>query len=143
MSFRYRGWTGRTKYNSRKVTRYGITFDSKLELAVYEYLLVDQQEGQLFSLTHHPKPYVYLTLAEIEYRPDFSAYLPHGELVYFEAKGKETASWKLKRRLWEYYGPGRLRIFAGTYQRFAELPEIVPQGYNFKLQSRGKIHGHN
>jgi hypothetical protein len=53
---------------------------------------------------------VYLTDARIRYVADFKCLAYTGEIFWVEAKGYPTASWALKKRLWRYYGPGRLEI---------------------------------
>ena len=61
---------------------------------------------------------VKLTLAEIIYKPDFKCCDKRtGEVFYVEAKGFETPEWRIKRRLWMYYGPGRLEIYKGSHTR--------------------------
>lgn len=73
---------------------------------------------------HH----TYLTAARINYIADFSAFeLATGNIIFFEAKGVETPSWRIKRRLWEFYGPGELRIYKGNHVRPFLFETIVPK----------------
>lgn len=53
---------------------------------------------------------VYLTDAKIRYVADFKCWSISGDIFWVEAKGYPTASWALKKRLWRYYGPGKLEI---------------------------------
>ncbi len=91
-------------------------FASKLEHSVYQLLELMVKAKEIHSLT--TQTHVYLTDARIDYIADFSAIeVNSGERVYFEAKGVETATWRIKRRLWISYGPGKLTVFKGTYKR--------------------------
>ena len=90
-----------SKYHAKKTSVDGIAFASKAEATLYQYLKL---EG--IKLTLQPK--VYLTKAKILYKPDFQEMGAH---VYYEMKGMETTSWRLKRRLWIAYGPGYLLIY--------------------------------
>lgn len=68
---------------------------------------------------------VYLTDAEILYKPDFKFFdLEANEEVHGEAKGVETAEWRIKRRLWMHYGPTKLRVYKDVNKRIA-LTEII------------------
>lgn len=109
-----------------KVDLDGYTFDSKLESALYVYL--KSLEGTELEFLEC-KPNVHLTRARILMIPDFKAFdLALQEEVYFEAKGFETEKWILKRKLWTVYGPGRLRVYKGSAERFRLVEEIIPKG---------------
>lgn len=115
------GWH---KYKAKRIkTRDGHAFASKLEGSLYEQLCLRVNAGEFHSLKCQVQ--VYLTDAKILMKPDFSALdTTNDETIYFEAKGIETDVWRIKRRLWEYYGPGRLEVYKGTY-RNVELYEII------------------
>jgi hypothetical protein len=51
-----------------------------------------------------------LTDARILYKPDFK-FTRGGKEVWAECKGFETAIWRIKKRLWKFYGPGTLEIY--------------------------------
>lgn len=69
------------------------------------------------------QPKVYMTDARILYKPDFKCFdSKEGISFYVEAKGFETAVWKIKKRLWREYGPARLEIY--TKMNI----EIIPMG---------------
>ena len=75
-----------------------------------------QKRGEIADLKCQQT--VKLTDAEIKYIADFSFIDPKtGERVFAEAKGFPTPEWKLKKRLWEYYGPGTLMIYQGSEKR--------------------------
>lgn len=113
------------KYKAVRVTRGGRSFASKLESALHRQLELLEQAGALRDLKC--QPHVFLTEARIEMIPDFSAIDTRtGELVYFEAKGFETDVWRIKRKLWKYYGPGKLEVYKGSASRLVLHETIIP-----------------
>lgn len=98
-----------SKYRNQKTEVDGIVFASKAEAALY--VLLKKKSDKIFC-----QPKVYLTKAKILYKPDFFV-----NDEYYEMKGVETASWKIKKRLWVHYGPGRLLI----YKMRKGEPELV------------------
>ena len=117
------------KYHNVKITRYGIKFDSLLELSVYEILRNQEIQGLIRVVGVHPS--VKITDAGILCKPDFECMhnkgFTRGELFYVEAKGMETATWRLKRRLWMCYGPAPIHIYKGTAAK-PVLHEIIKGG---------------
>ena len=98
-------------------------FSSKLENAVYQILKMQELAGEIKDLRcqHSTK----LTDAEIPYRVDFSYTDPKtNKTVYVEAKGAQTPSWRIKRKLWTKYGHGTLIIYKGTYKK-PYIDEII------------------
>lgn len=120
----------RSKFNAVKSFRYGKTWPSKLELSVYEILLMMERGGKLkdikcqvtvnFRTFDHGK---------IRMIPDFSAIdLATGELIYIEAKGFVTRDWMRKKKAWAVGGPGTLHIYKGSWQYPKCTETIVPKG---------------
>jgi len=107
----------RNKFGAKRVGN----FASKLEAAVYEILLDKQAMGDISDLKCQAE--VRLTDANIIYKPDFS-FVERGRMAYAEAKGMETASWRIKRRLWTEYGPGLLYIYKGNH-KYPFLNEVI------------------
>lgn len=122
-------WQRKNKFNRTKVKKLGYTFDSKLESAVHDILLLRERAGEIKEIKQQVN--VHLTLAKILYKPDFSYVdCATGETVYVEAKGFPGPIFNLKKRLWKFYGDGKLEIWKGTYQK-PYLDEIViPQHDN-------------
>lgn len=107
------------KYGSQKTELDGHSFSSKLEASVY---------GLLKALGYEVlqcQDHVYLTDARILYIPDFKFKDNEGQICWGEAKGFEKPEWRIKRRLWQYYGPGPLHIYKGSHQR-PYLDEVLP-----------------
>jgi hypothetical protein len=70
---------------------------------------------------------VFLSEAEIVYIPDFKCrILRTGEVFFVEAKGFETADWKIKKKLWSKYGPAPLHVWSGTCYRPALQEILIP-----------------
>jgi len=104
-----------SKYNNRICYRDGIRFDSALELEVYQIIKEDVLEV-------HPK--LYLTEARILYKPDFKCKSKGFGHYFVEVKGFETATWKLKKRLWRAYGKDELHLYVKEKGRIY-LKEII------------------
>ncbi len=124
MAFR-RKWpraTRANKFGAKKTNG----FASKLEHAVYQVLKLREISGEIKLLKTQAR--VTLTDAKIVYIPDFQCeHIATGEVFYVEAKGSETPEWKLKKRLWKVYGPGRLEIWKGTHVKPRFVENVIPQ----------------
>lgn len=100
-------------------------FASKLEAALYQHLFLLEKAGEIFEI--QTQDHVYLTDARILYIPDFKFKNKDGIEEWAEAKGYETDVWRIKRRLWSYYGPGRLTVFKGSANKLRIDEVIVPK----------------
>ena len=101
------------KYGAKKVEQAGYSFGSKLEAAVFNMLHILQLSGAIKHIQVQDS--VYLTEAEILYKPDFKITKPDGTFYWVEAKGFKTPVWGIKKRLWKVYGPGELHIYEGSH----------------------------
>lgn len=116
----------KNKYGRKKVNKLGYTFDSKLESAVHDILLLRERAGEIRNIKQQVS--VYLTLARILYKVDFSFEdCANGVEEYTEAKGFETTDYRLKRRLWIHYGPGKLTIYKGSHTKPYVDEIIIPK----------------
>jgi hypothetical protein len=106
-------WRPRGKYGAKRESYAGYSFASGLERKLFEELKLREAAGELKDIQVQAS--VHLTDAKILYKPDFKAYdMKLNNWVWHEAKGFETDVWKIKLRLWRYYGPGRLEIYKGS-----------------------------
>lgn len=117
------GFRGFPKYGNKKTKTAGHWFDSKLEGAFYQDLLLQEKAGLISEIKSQVS--VYLTDARILYKVDFS-YLERGRQIFAEVKGFETAVYRIKRRLWMHYGPGELRVFKGKVGQLRLHETIIP-----------------
>lgn len=120
------GW-GRNKYRAKAAKSLdGRSFHSQGERDCYHYLLAKEQAGEIRDLKCQCR--VFLSEARIEYHPDFSYVdIQTNHTIFVEYKGYETPEWRIKRRLWVYYGPNTLLIYKG-YGGSLKLHEtIVPK----------------
>lgn len=129
------GWPkrGARITTAKRVSHSGRSFASKLEAAVYDLLLLREKVGEVREIMQQPT--IYITEARIGMRPDYSAIdVKTDELFYIEAKGHESDVWKIKLKLYRWYGPAKLEIYKGTYAR-PKLDEVVVP----KLLLRGTL----
>lgn len=113
------------KYSAKKSVSFdGHCFGSKLEKRTYEHLKLLEKAGEIRVL--QTQVHVKMTKANIVYIPDFLIEdVVSGEKIWVEAKGIETPEWKLKKRLWKHYGPGRLQIYRAHKTQGCILTEEV------------------
>jgi hypothetical protein len=117
---------GSNKYRSKRVKHLGYTFASQFECAVFNFLLLREKAQEIRDI--QCQDHIYLTKARIPYIPDFKFLdLKSGEFVWAEAKGFETDPWKIKRKLWQYYGPGKLEIYKGSAKSFKLYETVIPE----------------
>lgn len=107
----------RAKYHNRKITRDGVTFDSKKEHKRYNELLLLEQAGEIKNLRRQVKflliptqrePKIIgprggvkngkLLERECSYIADF-VYSQNGKMVVEDAKGMRTKDYIIKRKL--------------------------------------------
>src|SRR4051812_25234862 len=110
-----------SKFRAKKVEADGYKFASKAEYALYCELKLNTK----VAVQYQDK--IYLTKARILYRPDFKlTSKASGDVVWVEMKGAETSTWRIKRRLWEVYGPGRLLVYKMRGSKPYLFEEINP-----------------
>lgn len=95
------------KYNARKTTVCGHTFDSKREAEYYLELLDQKKRGEVASITTQPT-YELLEgftdnmgkkLRPITYTPDFLVKYADGHTEVVEVKGMKTRDYILRKKL--------------------------------------------
>lgn len=107
----------RAKYHNRKITRDGVTFDSRKEFRRYEELMLLQQDGEITNLRRQVKFVLIPTQREpskigtrggvkkgkllereCAYVADF-VYSENGKTVVEDTKGLRTKDYIIKRKL--------------------------------------------
>ncbi|WP_376706626.1 DUF1064 domain-containing protein [Listeria booriae] len=98
----------RSKYNNKKTTIDGFTFDSKAEAAYYGHLKLLKKAGEVESFKLQPR---YLlqegfrkngkSHQKIEYVADFEVLYADGHTEIIDIKGVKTEAFKLKQKLFE------------------------------------------
>jgi hypothetical protein len=101
-----------TKYNARKTTVDGYTFDSKAEAARYSELRLLEQAGEIHGLVVHPRFELQPAFDRggrreraICYIADFQYNMEPGITIVEDVKGgkaTQTEVFRLKRKMWEY-----------------------------------------
>mgnify|MGYP000936216011 FL=1 len=107
------------KYNARKTTVCGHTFDSKREAEYYLELLDQKKRGEVASITTQPT-YELLEgftdnmgkkLRPITYTPDFLVKYADGHTEVVEVKGMKTRDYILRKKLFLHKMRGTGLIF--------------------------------
>jgi hypothetical protein len=113
----------KSKYNAKPTNG----FPSKLESALNDLLQLRAQAGEIRNIKRQQS----VVLQEggkdqrIAWKVDFSAEeSPLWRVVYFEAKGIETADYRLKLKLWRAKRPAPLEIYKGTH-RYLKMVERI------------------
>ena len=90
-----------SKYNNRRVTLDGHTFDSVAERRRYQELCLLRAAGELTGLVTHPRfPLVVNGVPIATYEADFGyTETATGRAVVEDVKGVQTPEYKLKKRL--------------------------------------------
>lgn len=118
----------KNKYGAKKVSHAGLSFASKLEAAVYDILWWQLQRGEIDNLQMQKRVYL-VRSPDVYYIPDF--YFEIDSMpTYAEAKGFETPEWKIKKKLWNHFGPAPLQIYQGSYAAPRLVETIIPKGEN-------------
>ena len=93
------------KYNNKKPTVDGITFDSKKEASYYQTLKLFKKAGHIKDFELQPKFELlspkkdHVTGRGIYYRADFKVFYPNGQEKIVDVKGYKTNVYKLKKKL--------------------------------------------
>lgn len=111
--------------NQFTLCSYGHNHRSKLESTVCGILQLRMRAGELTDIFFEEP--VFLTHARIKSVPDFKCVTKTGEILYVEAKGHETGEYRIKKKLWKYYGPAPLEVWKGSYLKPLLDQIIVPE----------------
>ena len=120
------------KYNARKVTIDGITFDSQSEGRYYQHLLGLMESGVVESfemqkpytlLDKFPHPKTGKTIRAIKYVPDFEVIYTDGRVEVVDVKGMQTDVFRMKCKLFmfRYQIPLVLVKYNRTTKKFVEV----------------------
>lgn len=100
-----------SKYNSKKITIDGITFDSKDEAMYYNVLKIRKFKEEIQNFELQPK-FILIegfkkdgkTYRPITYTPDFTIYHNDNSIEYVDVKGMTTQQGELRIKLfnWKY-----------------------------------------
>lgn len=116
---------GKKKYGNKRSEVHGQWFDSKLEGDTYLMLLELFDQGLIRSIERQQT--IKLTRAQIGYRVDFVIEDKDGNLLGVESKGLETDTWKIKKKLYRFYGPFPLQIYIRKGKKIVLDETIIPQ----------------
>lgn len=112
--------------NARVKTHDGRSFASKLEASLYDELMFREIAGDISNI--RCQVHVELTEAKVKMIPDFLYFCHKRQMdIYAEAKGFETPEYRIKIRLWKFYGPGIIEIYRGTHKNIKLVETIQPK----------------
>ncbi|MZK87419.1 DUF1064 domain-containing protein, partial [Clostridium beijerinckii] len=99
-----------TKYNSKKITVDGYTFDSMDESKYYQALLIRKAKGEIVNFEMQPKFTLIpgfkkqgKTFKAMTYTPDFLIYHNDGSEELIDVKGFSTQQGELRYKLFNYF----------------------------------------
>ena len=99
-----------TKYNSKKITVDGYTFDSMDESKYYQALLIRKAKGEIINFEMQPKFTLIpgfkkqgKTFKAMTYTPDFLIYHNDGSEELIDVKGFSTQQGELRYKLFNYF----------------------------------------
>lgn len=96
----------KSKYHNKKSEKYGMTWDSQMELEYYEYLLGLKEQGvvtdiecQVKYLLQEKFRYKDAAIREINYKSDFRVTYEDGHVEVIDVKGQILSDFKIKRKM--------------------------------------------
>lgn len=102
----------------------GRSFHSKGERDCYEYLKALEKEGELRDIECQVTTKL---TAGLTHKTDFKCWdNKKDEPLWVEYKGFVDQRWRDIKKLWKFYGPGRLKVYGGYGNRIKLLEEIIP-----------------
>jgi len=93
----------RNKYNARRTSVDGVSFDSAAEAAYYQELKLRLRAGEIAGFCRQPR---FMLDAGTEYRADFIVFHVDGSYDIIDVKGVETSVFKLKMAMMRERYPG-------------------------------------
>ena len=135
------------KYNAKKVTYDGFTFDSTAEYERYLQLKAEEAKDEISSLSVHPrfelipafikKGKTEKEISPIFYEADFS-YLRNEEEIVEDVKGFETDEFKILEKLFEYTQPVQLSVIKQYHGEFMSREQYEKEKKEKLLELREK-----
>ena len=100
----------RHKYNAKATRKGGVRYASKLEAECATYLDILKHKGEIvFYLQQVP----FHLAGGVKYICDFQVFWASGEVSFIDAKGVETPTFKLKKKMVEDIYPVEIEIWKG------------------------------
>jgi hypothetical protein len=97
----------KSKYNASPTTVDGIRFDSKKEAKRYGELKLLQQAGSVVMFLMQTP---FILPGNTRYRVDFQVFWHDGRVTFEDTKGRETETFKLKKRQVEELYPVEIEV---------------------------------
>ncbi len=115
----------KNKYGAERIGAPGQSYDSKLEAALHGILVLREKAGEIRDI--RAQVTLYMTRARVIYRADYQfVRCSDGVTCYAESKGPETQAWRIKLRIYRFYGPGPLEIWKGSHANPTLVETVIP-----------------
>lgn len=115
----------RNKYRAQSTLVDGLHFPSKLEAAVWcELQHIRRRDGVILNILRYPS--VKLP-GGVTWKIDFHVSLSESGWEYHEAKGVETADYKVKLKLYREFGDRPLHIWKGSARKVFVAETVIPK----------------
>lgn len=118
------------KFGNKKVKEFDRTWDSKMELSYYRYLLYLKEQGEVLAIELQPtfllqESYKYKgkTIRKLEYKSDFRVKYKDGSEVIIDVKGMCAKEFLIKLKLVRYkYNDLDFRCVKAIGTKYFDVP---------------------
>mgnify|MGYP003454909530 FL=1 len=138
----------KSKYNNKKLTIDGHTFDSEMEARYYQFLKAQKALGKIADFELQPKFELLeafkkdgKSYRKIEYVADFLVHYKNGRSTVVDVKGQVLPLFKLKEKLFHYKYPElnlQLLSYSNIDGGWIELDDLIKARKLRKKLKEGK-----
>ncbi|MZK54157.1 DUF1064 domain-containing protein [Clostridium beijerinckii] len=134
-----------TKYNSKKITVDGYTFDSMDESKYYQALLIRKAKGEIVNFEMQPKFTLIpgfkkqgKTFKAMTYTPDFLIYHNDGSEELIDVKGFSTQQGELRYKLFNYFYQDKKLTWVARNLKYGDKYGFIDYFELKKVRSKNK-----
>lgn len=134
-----------TKYNSKKITVDGYTFDSMDESKYYQALLIRKAKGEIVNFEMQPKFTLIpgfkkqgKTFKAMTYTPDFLIYHNDGTEELIDVKGFSTQQGELRYKLFNYFYQDKKLTWVARNLKYGDKYGFIDYFELKKVRSKNK-----
>ncbi|MZK54154.1 DUF1064 domain-containing protein [Clostridium beijerinckii] len=134
-----------SKYNSKKITVDGYTFDSMNESKYYKALLIRKSKGEIVNFEMQPKFTLIpgfkkqgKTFKAMTYTPDFLIYHNDGSEELIDVKGFSTQQGELRYKLFNYFYQDKKLTWVARNLKYGDKYGFIDYFELKKVRSKNK-----